>query len=86
MWVVKRTDTFLKHLKKQRNNHNLLSELDNKITRLRENPQFGGNLAGPLHGKKSTRLTGNYRLIFDIDEKENVVYLIALDHRGSVYD
>ena len=68
-WTVKRTDTFLKQLKRQRNNHDLLSELDKKIKRLQENPDFGGNLSGPLHGKKSTRLTGRYRLIFEIDEE-----------------
>ena len=68
-WTVKRTDTFLKQLKRQRNNHDLLSELDKKIKRFQENPDFGGNLSGPLHGKKSTRLTGRYRLIFEIDEE-----------------
>lgn len=40
-WTVKRTDTFLKHLKKHKNNHELLLELNKKIKRLKENPNIG---------------------------------------------
>lgn len=46
---------------------------------------IGGELAGKLHGHRSTRLTGKFRLIFSIDDKNKVVYLEALDHRKKVY-
>ena len=86
MWLVRRTDTFLKHLKKHKNDHRLLTELDEKIKRLKEDPTVvGGNLAGNLHGHRSTRLAKNFRLIFSIDDKENVVYLEAIDHREDIY-
>lgn len=85
-WIIKRTDTFLKQLKKHKNEHELLGELDKKIRRFKENPELGGYLSGSLHGKKSTRLIGKYRLIFQIDEINHVVYLIAIDHRGKAYD
>ena len=85
-WIIKRTDTFLKQFKKHKNHHDLLKELDKKLQRLRENPDFGGYLAGPLHGKKSTRLVGKSRLIFQIDEANHTVFLVAIDHRGKVYD
>jgi len=86
MYAISRTDTFLKYLKKHKNNHELFRELDTKIQRLKENPvSVGGELAGRLHGKRSTRLGGKFRLIFEIDENNKLVYLIALDHRSEVY-
>jgi len=85
-WKVKRPDAFLKHLKKHKKNSQLLLELDKKIKRLRKNPEkIGGYLSGRLHGKKSTRLTGKYRLIFNIDEDNKIVYLLAIDHRKKAY-
>jgi len=85
-WVIKRTDTFLKHLKEHKNHHELLRELDKKLQRLQENPEIiGGMLSGSLHGCRSTRLIGTFRLIFMIDAPTETVHLLALDHRGSVY-
>lgn len=85
-WEIKRTDTFLKHLKEYRSNHELLSQLDKKIQRLKEDPiKIGGFLSGELHGHTSTRLMKNFRLIFRIDEKNKIVYLEALDHRKDIY-
>ncbi len=85
-WIIKRTDTFLKHLKKHKNNHELLNELDKKIQRMKEEPHIGGCLSGALQGKRSTRLVAKYRLIFQIDEETLMVELVALDHRGEVYE
>ncbi len=39
-----------------------------------------------LHGKKSTRISSKYRLIFTPDETEKVVYLNWIDHRKTAYD
>jgi mRNA-degrading endonuclease RelE of RelBE toxin-antitoxin system len=47
---------------------------------------MGGWLSGDLHGKKSTRLSRKYRLIFTLDELEHVVYLNWIDHRKTAYD
>lgn len=86
-WDIKRTDTFIKYLKKHKHNHELFVELEKKIQRLRENPEeVGGYLSGSLHGKKSTRLAKNFRLLFSIDLETNTVYLEAIDHRKDVYD
>jgi len=85
-WIVKRTDTFLKYLKKQKHNNELLNELDKKINRLIEDPpSVGGNLSRNLHGHKSIRLVKNFRLIFIIDDKNKIIYLEALDHRKDIY-
>ncbi len=85
-WVIKRTDPFLKDLKRHRKNYELLQELDAKLRRLEEDPSvIGGELSGNLVGKRSTRLAAKFRLIFKIDEAEKVIYLLAIDHRGHVY-
>ena len=85
-WIVKRTDTFLRFLKPHRHNAQLFAALDKKIQHLKEDPvAVGGELAGALHGKRSTRLIRKFRLIFSINEKEKVVYLEAIDHRGDIY-
>ncbi|HUV79911.1 MAG TPA: type II toxin-antitoxin system RelE/ParE family toxin [Candidatus Bathyarchaeia archaeon] len=84
--IVKRTDTFLESLRKIQKNKKALEELDNKINRLQEDPlHVGGWLSGELHGKKSTRITKRYRLIFTPDKTEKVVYLNWIDHREHVY-
>lgn len=86
-WAVKRTDTFLESLKAIRKNREALLELDKKIKRLQKDPlHLGGWLSGELNGKKSTRISRKYRLIFTPDEKEKVVYLNWIDHRKSAYD
>lgn len=85
-WTIKRTDSFLKFLKKHRSNHELLTELDKRMQRLKEGPHFvGGELSGALHGHKSIRLSKNFRLVFSIDDKNSIVYLEALDHRKDIY-
>lgn len=86
MWKVLATDTFLKELKKHKKEKEIYQELDAKVERLKEDPHLvGGNLAGKLHGYKSTRLSRIFRLIFSIDEEQHVVYLQAIDHRKDVY-
>lgn len=86
-WVVKRTDTFLDSLRDIRKNKEALSELDKKLKRLQDDPlHVGGWLSGDLHGKKSTRISKKFRLIFTPDEMEKVVYLNWIDHRKTAYD
>jgi mRNA-degrading endonuclease RelE of RelBE toxin-antitoxin system len=86
-WVVKRTDTFLDSLREIRKNRVALEELDKKLKRLQDDPlHMGGWLSGELHGKKSTRISRKYRLIFTLDEMGKVVYLNWIDHRKTAYD
>jgi len=86
-WVVKRTDTFLESFAQVRDNKKVIAELGKKLARLQEDPlHVGGWLSGSLHGKKSTRIAKQYRLIFLPDEREQVVYLVLIDRREHVYD
>lgn len=83
-WELIRTDTFLKSLKSLRQNEDFLDELKKILLRLQEDPlHTGGWLSGSLKGKKSTRISGKYRLIFTPVESKQVVYLILI-HMSSV--
>jgi mRNA-degrading endonuclease RelE of RelBE toxin-antitoxin system len=85
-WKIVRTDTFLESFASVRSDKKVIDELGKKIARLSEDPlNLGGWLSGSLHGKKSTRIARRYRLIFSPDEREHVVYLIAIDRREHVY-
>ena len=86
-WIIRRTDTFLESFRRVRDNSKVVSELARKIKRLQADPlHVGGWLSGSLHGKKSTRIAKQYRLIFLPDEREHIVYLILIEHRGHVYE
>jgi hypothetical protein len=66
-WKLIRTNTFLKEFKKYKKNQEFINALDNKIRRLKENPEdIGGYLSGRLHCYKSTRIIRKLRLIFKI--------------------
>ena len=52
---------------------------------LAENPQrVGGELRLDLAGKRSAR-RGDFRVIYEIDDKAGMVTIIAIDHRSDVY-
>jgi len=86
-WIIRRTDTFIESFRRVRDNSKVVSELARKIKRLQADPlHVGGWLSGSLHGKKSTRIAKQYRLIFLPDEREHIIYLILIEHRGHVYE
>jgi len=86
-WIIRRTDTFLESFRRVRDNSKVVSELARKIKRLQADPlHVGGWLSGSLHGRKSTRIAKQYRLIFLPCEREHIVYLILIDRREHVYE
>ena len=86
-WEIKRTETFSKEFKKHKNDGEFVRALGAKLERLKENPEnVCGYLSGRLHGYKSTRIVGKYRLVFKIIKEENAVYLTAMDHRKFAYE
>ena len=87
MWNVTSTETFSKEIKKFKKNKEFLEALDKKIKRLQEGPHsVGGYLSGKLHGYKSTRIIGKFRLIFEVIDSKKAVYLSAVDHRKFNYE
>jgi mRNA interferase RelE/StbE len=52
---------------------------------LAENPKrVGGELRLELTGKRSAR-RGDFRVIYEVDDDERVVTIVAIDHRSDVY-
>jgi mRNA interferase RelE/StbE len=52
---------------------------------LAQNPQrVGRELRLELVGKRSAR-RGDFRVIYEIDDEQRVVTVIAIDHRSDVY-
>ncbi len=87
VWNIASTNTFSKEIKKFKKNKELLDALENKIKRLKENPEnVGGYLSGRLHGLKATRIIKKFRLVFKINNQENTVYLAGIDHRKYDYE
>jgi len=86
-WTIKRTDTFIESLSRLKTNNEVMTGLGGKLKRLSQDPlHTGGWLSGALHGKKATRIAKRYRLIFLPDEKNRIVYLVAIDHREHIYE
>jgi len=67
-------------------------KLDNKtrdrmyvvIAQLAQDPYSYKELRGQLKDLRSARF-GDFRIIYGINEKQKIVELIAVGHRGSVY-
>ena len=87
-WKIISTATFSREVKKFRKRRgDLIKALDKKIQRLKKDPYaVGGELAGKLHGHRSTRLIAKYRLLFQIASQQKSVYLVAIDHRKFNYE
>jgi mRNA interferase RelE/StbE len=55
------------------------------IDDLKEDPFFGKKLRDNLLGKYSYRI-GVYRIIYKINEISNIVYIMSVGHRETVYN
>ena len=61
------------------------SRIFKKVVELSENP-FSKDIK-KLKGESAFRLrVGDYRIIFDIDIKNNIIYILRLGHRKNIYD
>jgi len=58
---------------------------DSEIRQLRDNPYIGKPLHGDLKGKYSLR-SGDYRVIYSVDEADKSVLLLAVGHRKAAYE
>ena len=61
------------------------SRIFKKVEELSENP-FSKDIK-KLKGEPAFRLrVGDYRIIFDIDMKNRIIYILRLGHRKNIYD
>lgn len=61
--------------------------IDYVYPQLRQEPHFGNNIKKLVNWDPETwrYRIGKNRLFYEIDEKEKIVYILALDPRGSAY-
>jgi mRNA interferase RelE/StbE len=62
----------------------LFKRIDNALEALKSNPFLGKPLKDRLKGKYSLRV-GVYRIIYSIEKKEIVIYVLDIGHRREVY-
>ncbi|NWF49803.1 MAG: type II toxin-antitoxin system RelE/ParE family toxin [Ignavibacteriaceae bacterium] len=54
------------------------------IEALKENPDLGKQLVGPLKGLRSLRV-GNYRVIYKKELNTIIIIILAIGHRKNIY-
>ena len=62
----------------------LKRQIKNTVERIAASPEIGKRLTQELKGLLSYR-SGDYRLIYRIPHKENLVLVLAVGHRKDVY-
>jgi len=62
----------------------LFSRVLNKIERLADDPRGGKRLVGNHAGEYSLRV-GAYRIVYEIDTEEHIVFILTIKHRKHVY-
>lgn len=86
VYGLKYTGTFKKQIDRvKKKDRALMEELMKKVRKLQEVPYSGKPLKHRLTHYRSIRVKGKYRLIYMVDETENVVVLAAFGHREEIY-
>ncbi|NCN06676.1 MAG: type II toxin-antitoxin system RelE/ParE family toxin [Candidatus Pacebacteria bacterium] len=61
-----------------------ISRIINAIELLPTTPDLGKQLVGKLRGKRSLRVWP-YRVVYSLDQKQNLIIIEAVQHRKEVY-
>lgn len=84
-WKIKATREFEKRLKDlTKKDKPLKGRITKSIEKLRDHPYSGKPLSYSLSGLRSLRV-GKYRVIYKIDEKNKIIWLISIGHRKEIY-
>ena len=62
----------------------LKERFDKAIDKLKEHPYAGKPLKHDLAGLRSLKV-GKYRIIYMVDEKNKIIWLVTVDHRDKIY-
>jgi len=82
IWQIFTTRRFERSLMKL--DKKTIARIFQEVKSLSENPFAGKKLTGVLKDKRSLRV-GGYRVIYKLDKKEKVVYLLDVRHRKVAY-
>jgi len=75
----KKLDKLSKKNKKQ------MQIIDKKVQQILKNPYHFKNLCGDMHGSRRVHIDKSFVLIYEIDEKNNVIRLLDYDHHDKIY-
>lgn len=68
----------------QKENRRIFNRIIRALDMISENPYCAKPLVGNLAGYYSYRV-GDYRILFEIEKKDLLVYVEKIEHRGRVY-
>jgi YafQ family addiction module toxin component len=81
--VKESLDRKLKRLRKK--DKELLLLIDKKVKEILKDPHRFKPLKKPLQNKRRVHIGGSFVLIYEINEKENIVTLVDFDHHDDIY-
>ncbi len=85
IWIIVTKEEFERQFRDLTKKDKPLAErLAKAILKLEENPYLGKPLSYDLSGLRSLRV-GKYRIIYEINENEKKVILMAVSHRKRSY-
>jgi mRNA interferase RelE/StbE len=84
-WIIKASNEFRKMFKDlTKKDIPLRNRIIKSIEKLKENPYAGKPLSYDLAGLRSLRV-GKYRVIYKVDEKNKIIWLVSVGHRDDIY-
>ena len=81
-WKIEYNKEAVRNLDKISNSKK--NKIFKEIEALKENPDLGKQLVGPLKGLRSLRI-GNYRVIYKKDLQIITIIILAIGHRKNIY-
>ena len=81
--IKENLDRKLKRLRKK--DKEMLFMIDRKVQQILDNPYRFKPLRKPLQNKRRVHIGGPFVLIYEINEKENIVTLLDFDHHDNIY-
>ena len=69
----------------QSKNKKQLDTIEKKIQQILQNPYHFKPLRGDMHGSRRVHIDKSFVLIYEIDEKNNIVRILDYDHHDKIY-
>lgn len=75
-----------KFKKLQKKDKEILRLTDRKVQEILADPYRFKPLRKPLQNKRRVHVGGSFVLVYEVNEKENLVTLLDFDHHDNVYE
>lgn len=63
----------------------IFEAIEKKIPGILENPLHFKPLRAPMQNKRRVHITGQFILVFSVDQERNIVKLLEFEHRDMAY-